>query len=352
MSWVARLGLAITHPRWALALASDRAHAGRSGSDLLALLGVILVATQLRWLFGALWLGSAIDMGLGTQAALRVLSGALKLDLASLVLGALVLWALGGRRRELGRAFDLACVVVLPLLYVELAASVLVEVAGLDVPGAALIVSGVAYGWAGSLLALAIGPARAGAKHLDAMPPPTVITPARRAGWLLVALAAAGTALQIAWIARHGDALRPMRRGDPAPAFALPSIAERGAAGPAVTLAASLGKVTVLDFWATWCGPCLKALPNLDALARAHPEIAVLSINLDDAAAARALWDERRYQMTLLADDGEVSSRYGVTTIPHVVVIDQAGRVRLVARGGHAQLEQVVAEILAEQIRK
>ena len=120
MTLVARLGLAITHPRWALALATDRKHAGRSGSDLLVLLALILLATQLSGLFGAMWLGSAIDMNLGVQAALRVLTGALTLDLAFLVIGALLLWIIGGPQRDIGRAFDLACVAVLPLLYVEL----------------------------------------------------------------------------------------------------------------------------------------------------------------------------------------------------------------------------------------
>jgi thiol-disulfide isomerase/thioredoxin len=349
--FVARLGLAITHPRWALALATDRKHAGRSGSDLLLLLVVILLATQLRGIFGGLWLGSAIDMSLGVQAILRVLTGALTLDLAFLVIGALLLWALGGPRRDLGRAFDLACVAVLPLLYVELLATVIVHAAGVEVPQvASTVVSGLAYGWAGSLIALAITPARTSTRREIAVPA-AVVTPAVRAGVAVLVLAVVGLALQVRWIGGHSDELRPMQKGDPAPAFALPSIEPAGKLGPSVALSASKGKVTIIEFWATWCQPCLKALPKLDALMRDHKDVTVLAVNLDDPLEASVIWEAQRYRMTLLKDDGSVSNRYGVSQVPHVVVIDREGMVRLVARGGRADVEAMVEKILAEQIR-
>jgi peroxiredoxin len=53
----------------------------------------------------------------------------------------------------------------------------------------------------------------------------------------------------------------------------------------------------------------------------------VLTINLDDTAAARALFDQAHYTMGLLADDGQASKRYNVDAIPHTVLIDRAGRV-------------------------
>ncbi len=89
----------------------------------------------------------------------------------------------------------------------------------------------------------------------------------------------------------------------------------------------------MIDFWATWCQPCIRALPKLEQLARERPDIDVVTINLDDAAAARALFDQAGYTMFLLADDSTTSERYGVTNIPHTVVIDQRGVVRHVARG-------------------
>jgi thiol-disulfide isomerase/thioredoxin len=348
----ARLGLAITSPRSALSLAADRTHPGRSGTDLFLVILLMLAATQLRGLFGAAWLGFAADAGLGVRASIQVLTRALTVELAFLVIAALLLWLAGGSRRDLGRAFDLACVAALPLILVDVAATVVVRAFELAVPGAVgIALAGVSYAWAGMLVALALRPAREPATAVAA-PPAEVIRPARAAGWAVLALLVAGVIVQTVWIARHTESMRPMTQGDPAPAFVLPTITAGGAPGARVSLPALRGKVVVIDFWATWCGPCLKALPKLDALARRHPDVAVLAINLDDPAEARRLWDERRYRIELVADDGQVSERYGVSTIPHSVVIDREGIVRMVARGNSSQLDATVDALLAEQIRK
>lgn len=352
MRFPARIGLAITSPRQALALAADRTHAGRSGTDLFVVLLLMLAATELRGLFGAAWLGGAVQAGLGVRAMIQVLTRALTVELAFLVIAALLLWAAAGKKRDLGRTFDLACVAALPLLFVELAATVVVRALELPVPSkVGLVLSGVSFAWAGVLVALALRPARNPVATMLA-PPAEVIRPARAAGWFVIALLVAGALIQAVWLARHSDTMRPMTQGDPAPAFTLPAITRGGTPGEPVALAELRGKVVVLDFWATWCGPCLKAMPKLDLLARTHPDVVVIAINLDDAGAARTLWDERGYLIRLLADDGQVSERYGVSTIPHSVVIDRAGVVRMVARGTTTQLDATVRALLGEQIRK
>ena len=348
-----RLGLVVTNPRLALSLAADRNHAGRSGSDLIALIGLLLLATQLRGLFAAAWLGQAVSTGLGLRGVMHVLTRALTVDLGFLVLAALLVFGLSGTKRNLGRAFDLACVAAVPLVLLDLTATVIVRALDVHVPSAVSIaLGGLSFTWAGVVLALAIAPARAAATAVTD-PPAAEVTRGRIAGWTIVAIAVAGAVIQVTWIARNTELMRPMTQGDPAPGFALPAIGPSGALGAPVGLAASQGKVTVLDFWATWCGPCLRAMPQLDRIAANHPgEVAVIAVNLDDPAEARALFDERGYKMTLLYDDGQVSQRYGVTSIPHSVVIDRAGVVRLVHRGGGGNVEIEVAKILAEQIRK
>jgi thiol-disulfide isomerase/thioredoxin len=327
--WLTRIGLAIGRPRWALAIAVDRRYAGRSGSDLIAMIAVLLVATQLRWLAAAVWLGGAVDAGLGLRAAMRVLTGALTVDLGALLIGALVVFALAGRRRNLGRAFDLACVAVLPIVMVQLTATVLAAVTDLAVPAA--LSWPLALGWMGALTALAIGPARSAAR--PPVPPPAAARPGRWIGAAVAAVAALGAATQVVWIAGNLDLVRPMKSGGEAPAIALPRIGPGGALGDRVTLVASRGKITVLDFWATWCKPCLASMPRLDRVARSHPDVAVIAVNLDDPAAARALFDQRGYAMTLVADDGDTSQRYSVSAIPHTVIIDRRGVVRQVVRG-------------------
>jgi thiol-disulfide isomerase/thioredoxin len=337
-----RLGLAIVRPRFALAHAADRAHAGRSGSDLIVLILMVIGATHLRALVGAAWLGKAVDGTLGFRAAMSILTRSLTVDLAFLVLGAFVLFLAAGPKRNLGRAFDLACVAAIPLLVVELLVTVVVRILDLEVPmPVGWVLAAISWGWAGALLALATRPARQ--KIAPPALEPAVRNPGRSAGYALAAVVFAGMAQQVHAISGSIDSLRPVTVGNTAPAFALPEIQQGGALGPKRGITA--GKVTVIDFWATWCGPCIAGLPKLQRLANDMPEVEVITINLDDAAAARALFDQKHITLTLLADDGAVSERYNVASIPHTVVIGKDGAVTRVFRGGTNQLEAAVQEI-------
>jgi thiol-disulfide isomerase/thioredoxin len=338
-----RVGLAIVRPRFALAAAADRKNAGRSGSDLILLILLLLAATQLRSLVGAAWLGAAVDSMIGLRAAVQILTRTLTVDLAFLVLGAFVLFAAGGAKRNLGRAFDIACVAVIPMIVLELVATTIVRALDAQVPmQVGWVLAAISWGWAGSLLALGWRPARSGIA--PPVLPDAVRKPARLAGWVLAAIAVAGIGLQIVWIARNIDSMRPVSIGNTAPAFALPVIGPGGALGEKRGLPAN--KVVVLDFWATWCKPCIAGLPKLQRIA-AQPDVEVITINLDDAEAARALFDEAGYTMTLLMDNGDVSERYSVTSIPHSVVIGRDGAVEEVFRGGTKTLESAV-----ERVRK
>jgi thiol-disulfide isomerase/thioredoxin len=313
--FVGRLGLAIAAPRRALAIAGGREHAGRSGSDLMSAIAVLLVATELRWIVQAVWLGAAVDATLGIRALVHVLTGTLAIDLGLLVVAAAVIAIAGGLARQLGRAFDLACVTVLPLVFVDLAAGVISSALRAAPPDALRsAILGASYAWTGGLVALAVHTARRG---------PASEKTNSHAGWIVVALAAVGIAVQATWIAHNMDLVRPLEPGARAPAIALPRIGRDGALGERVSIAP--GKITVLDFWATWCGPCLRSLPGLDHFARTNPDVDVLTINLDDPAEARRIFDREHYKLGLLADDGHASERYGVEAIPHTVLVDARG---------------------------
>jgi len=324
------------NPRAAFALAGDRDHAGRSGSDLLVSLVVLILATRLRVLVQAGWAGAALGAQYAIRLVVQLLTDALTIDLGILLIAGVAIWASAGPRRQLGRSFDLACVAVLPLVFVDLIAGVIVHAFDLALPMPVMwILTALTYAWTGSLVALAMLEAR------RPMVPPEAGAP--RAGWALVAIAIAGLAFQGVWIARHIEQLRPMTSGNPAPALALPAIGPHGELGPKVAFAP--GKITVIDFWATWCNPCLKSLPHLDAFARKHPEVNVYAIAMDEPVDSRALFDEQHYSPTLLLDDKDTSTRYGATTIPYTVVIDRAGNVRQAHTGGGLDLEAELAKL-------
>nr|HEX4312451.1 TlpA disulfide reductase family protein [Kofleriaceae bacterium] len=327
---ISRFGLAIVNPARALGGAARREHAGRSGSDLLVMIVVVLAAVHLRALVAAAWLGLRIDGGMGVRAVIGVLADALAIDFTFLAIAAVALYAASGRRRDLGRAFDLACVAVLPLLYVELVSTVVVRALDTEVPIAvAWLLAGLAYAWCGGLVALGV---------IRFRTPEVSGQVARGVGLGVLGVALIGAILQVVFVVQHVDDLRPMSTGDDAPKLALPRIEAGGKLGEPFALNAQRGRPVIVDFWATWCKPCLMSLPALDRFQRAHPDAVVVSVDLDDAAAARALFDDKHYSMTLLMDDGDTANRFGVSAIPHLVFVDRGGVVRDVVRGGGADL--------------
>jgi cytochrome c biogenesis protein CcmG, thiol:disulfide interchange protein DsbE len=182
----------------------------------------------------------------------------------------------------------------------------------------------------------------------------------RRAGWAALALFALLLAINAASIARGWQALRPMSPGDPAPEFALPRIGAGGEVGPEqVSLSSFRGRVVVIDFWATWCGPCLESMPVIERVVLGYRErgVGLLSVNTEGvevAGKARRMADSLSPSAELVSDEGRVGDLYQVSTIPHLVVVDREGRVRLVHRGfsGARSLERqltgAIDELLAE----
>lgn len=137
--------------------------------------------------------------------------------------------------------------------------------------------------------------------------------------------------------------------GKPAPDFTL-----EYADGGAFQLNQQRGRVVVLDFWASWCGPCMQSMPALDEMAREFGDsITWIAVNMqeDRATVARALERLDVAPQVILDVDGAAAEKFAVTAIPQTVVIDAQGVVSHVFIGGGAsaveQIRTAIRETLA-----
>ncbi|MSR42173.1 MAG: TlpA family protein disulfide reductase [Phycisphaerales bacterium] len=113
--------------------------------------------------------------------------------------------------------------------------------------------------------------------------------------------------------------------GDVAPAFTL-----KNAEGVEVTQASLLGKVVVLDFWATWCGPCKAAMPELQKISDDYKDkgVIVYGVNMSERTpdAGTKYMTKKGFTYGCLLEGEKLADIYGVTGIPTLVVIDAKGK--------------------------
>ena len=112
--------------------------------------------------------------------------------------------------------------------------------------------------------------------------------------------------------------------GKPAPTFKLTSLD-----GKTIDLAALKGKPVVLDFWATWCPPCRKLTPAIQALHKDKGDkVVILGLARDEADAVRQYTKENGVTITQVIAPDDLAQTYGVDGIPTTVFIDKTGIVR------------------------
>ena len=105
----------------------------------------------------------------------------------------------------------------------------------------------------------------------------------------------------------------------------------------------------IVDFWASWCGPCTFAMPRLVALGHKYKDLRIVGISSEDEADIKKFVAENGIDYTIAHDAGDVvSGRYFVTGLPTLVLIDKGGVVRYVhaGAGDFGEIEAQVQQYL------
>ncbi len=113
--------------------------------------------------------------------------------------------------------------------------------------------------------------------------------------------------------------------------------------GNEYTLESLKGNVLILDFWATWCGPCRMAMPVLSKFVESAPkDVKVISINVweQNKRNAVGMFKQEGYKMDLAFGSDDLSDKFGFDGIPFLCVIDKEGKIRFTEGGYSPALEE------------
>jgi peroxiredoxin len=136
-----------------------------------------------------------------------------------------------------------------------------------------------------------------------------------------------------------------------APDFSLPD-----ASGGSVALADFKGQVVLINFWASWCGPCRQEMPLLDELSTRYAPLGftMLGVNVEeDSSAANGFLSGTPVSFPVLYDrENTVSKLYDVIAMPSTVIVDRAGQIRYIHHGYEAGNEHDYQDQIRALIRE
>ncbi|OOV86566.1 TlpA disulfide reductase family protein [Oceanospirillum linum] len=166
-------------------------------------------------------------------------------------------------------------------------------------------------------------------------------------------LVAAGITLTVLGTQAVASELQPVQQAQLAPMakVSLPDVN-----GGAASLSDFKGKVVLVDFWASWCGPCRQSFPWMNQLQETYRAegLEVVAINLDhEAGLAKEFLQDLPVQFTVLLDtDAQLPEEYGVIGMPSSYLIDRNGKIRAQHIGFHSDrvkaYEDNIKVLLAE----
>jgi thiol-disulfide isomerase/thioredoxin len=132
-----------------------------------------------------------------------------------------------------------------------------------------------------------------------------------------------------------------------------PDVFGKSSTGEAVHLSDYRGRIVVISFWATWCGPCRKELPVLVNLEKkaTREKVVVLSVNwrqsYDEFRQIKKIFKDMETDITLISDErGRVGDAYGVKGIPHMIIVGRDGKIAAI----HVGYSESVIPLLVDEI--
>ena len=121
--------------------------------------------------------------------------------------------------------------------------------------------------------------------------------------------------------------------------------------GAELTLSQMKGKVVLLDFWATWCGPCREAIPHLVQLYKSYHdkgfELMGMSMDKGDPQVVRRFVKSMDIPYPILMAPEEMARNFGVTALPTTILIDKEGKVRDKIIGFNSTISKQLASQVA-----
>ena len=158
----------------------------------------------------------------------------------------------------------------------------------------------------------------------------------------------AGAGLMVAVSAVGQNQGSEPKTGEAPPALTLAKVLQ-APEGAKASWASLKGKVVVLEFWATWCGPCVAAIPHLNELADQFKDKPVQFIAIsdeDEKVIAPFLKRKPIHAWVGLDADKAMFKEYHITGIPHTVVVDKKGKIAAITHPS-GMTEQVLKDVLA-----
>jgi len=160
-------------------------------------------------------------------------------------------------------------------------------------------------------------------------------------GWSLL------LSLYLGWVLVLSGCTGEKKESSLAPDFTLKTLQ-----GQEIVLSKLKGKVVLLDFWATWCGPCKESIPHLVQLYKANEQkgLEVIGMNVDrgDENAVRRFVQSMDIPYPVVLTPEQVARDYGAVGLPTTILVDKQGSIRAKIPGFSIKIGQTITATVEE----